>query len=145
MRIVESELSALGRSLRPIDASLMKPADTSAEKQRFWYQGKEPYFDIQLEMLAEEITWLQITLRGKALTWRSPNYLQTGETDELDVPPEVAYYAASKIIRDGAAINWQLVDFMEKMLTERGDDPILVKIRQKLAQQLEHHHKRLES
>ncbi|MGD1860875.1 MAG: hypothetical protein ACFB0E_12995 [Leptolyngbyaceae cyanobacterium] len=139
MNIIESELSALGRSLRLISNHLMKPAETSADKRRIWYQGSEPYFDLQLEIFNHKILWLQITLRGKVLSWRSPNYLQTGETNELDVPPDIAYYAASKTIRDGAAINWPLVQAIETMLASRTDDHILTLVRQLLADQLKHH------
>ncbi|MEM9766932.1 MAG: hypothetical protein AAF892_03485 [Cyanobacteria bacterium P01_D01_bin.71] len=139
MRIVESELSALGRSLCPISTNLIKLAETNANKRRVWYQGSEPYFDLQLETFDGKITRLQITLRGNVLSWRSPDYLQTGETNELDVPPDVAYYPASETIRDGAAINWSLVKSMKTMLSNRQDGLTLTQVRQLLTAQLQHH------
>lgn len=137
MKIDDSELPALGASLRPINADWMKPAETDADQKRLWYQGQEPYFDILIELHSRDITWFQITLRGKVLSWRSPNSLQTGETDELDVPPEVAYYAASKTIRDGSAINWEFVQQIQTLLTQKTDDPMLAQVSGLLQSQLE--------
>ena len=135
MNIKDSELSNLGASLRPIDADWMKPAETDTDKKRLWYQGQEPYFDVFIEMIGNDITWFQVTLRGKVLSWRSPNSLQTGETDELDVPPEVAYYAASKTIRDGAAIDWPFVQRLQTILAQQADDSTLAQLSQILEQQ----------
>lgn len=137
MKINDRELPALGASLRPIDADWIKPVETDRAKQRLWYQGQEPYFDVFVEMLGADIAWFQVTLRGKVLSWRSPHSLQTGETDELDVPPEVAYYAASKTIRDGAIVDWDLVRQVQTMLTQKTDDPALFKISRILQEQLE--------
>lgn len=128
MKIDDSELPTLGASLRQINADWMKPAETDADQKRLWYQGQESYFDILIELRSPDITWFQVTLRGKVLSWKSPNSLQTGETDELDVPPEVAYYAASKTIRDGFAINWEFVQQIQTLLAHKTDDPILAKV-----------------
>jgi hypothetical protein len=114
----------------------MKPAIGTAAKRRVWYQGNEPYFDVTVEMLGETITWFQITLRGRVISWRPPNYLHTGETDELDVPPEVAYYAASKTIRDGAQIDWSLVAAIQAILAQRPEDPLLTEVSETLTAHL---------
>ncbi|HEY9889491.1 MAG TPA: hypothetical protein V6D02_13890 [Candidatus Obscuribacterales bacterium] len=125
MKLDESAIATLGASLRPINPALMKG---TPDKKRLWYQGSEPYFDVTIDTVDEHITWFQITLRGKVISWRSPHYLYTGETDELDVPPEVAYYAASKTIRDGVKINWPLVDTLQAVLAQRPDDPLLTQV-----------------
>lgn len=139
MNINQSELEALGASLRLINTDLMKPAEAHPQTRRIWYQGQEPYFDLTVEVSAADLTWFQITLRGKVLSCKPPYSLYTGETDELDVPPEVAYYAASKTIRDGAAINWELVQMMTTMLSYRTDDPTLAQVHEVLVGQLNQH------
>ncbi|MGD1940832.1 MAG: hypothetical protein ACFB0G_05940 [Leptolyngbyaceae cyanobacterium] len=136
MKLDESVIAALGGSLRPINPNLMKAAEDNIEKRRIWYQGQEPYFDVTIEMIGETITWFQVTLRSKVVSWRSPSSLQTGETDEMDVPPDVGYYAASKTIRDGALINWPLVESIAKILAQKPDDPLLVQASHLLQQQL---------
>lgn len=129
MKLDESAIAALGASLRQINPNLMKSEAAASEKQRFWYQGNEPYFDVTIEKTGQSVTWFQITLRGKVISWRHPNaHLQTGETDELDVPPDVAYYAASKTIRDGADINWPFVEIAQKILAQRPNDKILAEV-----------------
>lgn len=132
MKLDESTIATLGTSLRAINPTLMKSAEGAPAKKRVWYQGNEPYFDVTIETLGSEITWFQITLRGKVISWRPPNYLHTGETDEMDVPPEVAYYAASKTIRDGEQINWPLVESIQAILAQRPDDPLLTQVNQAL-------------
>lgn len=124
----EQDITALAQSLRPIDTGLMKPGDDRAG-QRLWYQGGEPYFDVVLELAAGEaaqIDWCQFTLRGKVLLWqRQPARLQTGETEELDVPPMLAYYAASKAIRDGASLDTSFVALVRQICLARPDQPWL--------------------
>lgn len=136
MKLDPSAIATLGASLRPINPDLMKPATGATEKRRVWYQGNEPYFDVTVETLGETITWVQITLRGRVISWRPPHYLHTGETDELDVPPEVAYYAASKTIRDGAQIDWGLVESIQAILAQQPKDPLLTAVSQMLAAHL---------
>ncbi len=114
MKLDASAIATLGASLRPINPSLMKAGEEGDAKQRLWYQGCEP-------------------------SWRPPNYLQTGETDEMDVPPEVAYYAASKTIRDGAAIDWLLVASIQAILAQRPEEPMLTQVSNLLANCLNEH------
>lgn len=140
MKLDDSAIAILGASLRQISSKLMKSGGNSARphKQRLWYQGNEPYFDVTIETMDGDITWFQITLRGQVVSWQaSQSHLQTGETDELDVPPDVAYYAASKLIRDGAAVNWSFVDLIHKILTHRPDEPALVAVNNLLKHHLE--------
>ena len=140
MKIQKSELETLGKSLRLINTKLMKAQATSPETKRLWYQGQESYFDVTVDIQDQEITWFQITLRGKALSGKPPYSISTGETEELDVPPEVSYYAASKTIRDGAAINWDFVQCMTEMLSYRSDEPTLSKVHSLLKEHLHQHH-----
>jgi predicted nucleic acid-binding protein len=137
MQLNDSAIAALGASLRQINPHLMKSGDGSSTKQRIWYQGNEPYFDVTVEKTTADLTWFQVTLRGKVLSWRLPDHLQTGETDELDVPPEVSYYAASKTIRDGEQINWSFVKFVQAILAQRSDDPVLAEVSQILQMHLD--------
>lgn len=140
MKLEKSAIATLGASLRRINPGLMKSEESEQPKQRFWYQGNEPYFDVTVEKTDDLITWFQITLRGKVISWRHPQaQLQTGETDELDVPPEVAYYAASKTIRDGAVINWQFVETVRDILAQRPEDTVLDTVRKMLDTHLATH------
>ena len=119
-----TDLEALGHSLRPIDPSLMKD-DGDHPGQRIWYQGREPYFDVIFTTHNDQITWFQFTLRGQVVFWNGrENRLQTGETEELDVPPMLAYYAATKTIRDGANLNRRLVKIAIAVLQARAQDPL---------------------
>ncbi|MBE7381733.1 MAG: hypothetical protein F6J95_010025 [Leptolyngbya sp. SIO1E4] len=139
MKLDESEIATLGASLRQINPDLMKSGAASSGKRRLWYQGNEPYFDVTIEQTGDAITWLQITLRGKVVSWRHPqSQLQTGETDELDVPPDVAYYAASKTIRDGEGINWSLVASVQAILAQRPEDLVLSAVSDLLKTHLAH-------
>ena len=128
MKLDSSAIATLSASLRPINPDLMKASEANQTRQRLWYQGREPYFDVTVEKQGADITWFQVTLRGRVVSWRPPNSVQTGETDEMDVPPEVAYYAASKTIRDGATIDWPLVATMQSIFEQRPDDPILTQL-----------------
>lgn len=132
MKFKHSEASTLSASLRPINPNMMKPVEEATDKKRLWYQGKEPYFDVIVEMLDDEVTWFQMTLRGKVVSWNPPNFVVTGETDELDVPPEVAYYAASKTIRDGGLVDWDFVRFTQQIMAQRTEDPVLQKVSDRL-------------
>lgn len=123
MKLDESAIVALGASLRQINPDLMKSQAGNGNKYRIWYQGNEPYFDVNIEKTNDTITWFQITLRGKVVSWRHPQaHLQTGETNEMDLPPEAALYAASKTIRDGQSINWPLVESVQAILAQRPED-----------------------
>ena len=139
MRLDDSAIASLGASLRAINPGLMKSGTGTVSQQRIWYQGKEPYFDVTVEMLDDEITWLQITLRGKVISWRPPNHLQTGETDEMDVPADVAYYAASKTIRDGEQIDWEFAKTIQAILAQRPEDEILSRVSKLLQREIDRH------
>lgn len=124
-KLDEADTAALGQSLRKIGAGYLKPG-TSPGKTRIWYQGKEAYFDIHGEMEADQIDWFQLTLRGKSLIWnRQRQLLRTGTTNELDVPPEVAYYAASKTIKDDAVLDNAFVNLVKSILATRPDELLL--------------------
>ncbi len=139
MKLDQSAIASLGASLRQINPDLMKAGAGDRAQQRFWYQGNEPYFDVTVEQTDGQVTWFQITLRGQVISWRhSQAQLQTGETDEMDVPAEVSYYAASKTIRDGAAVNWDLVVSVRDILAQRPEDDVLATVKGLLDQQLSH-------
>ncbi|MBD2257459.1 hypothetical protein H6G13_07740 [Pseudanabaena sp. FACHB-2040] len=138
----EQDIQVLAQSLRRIDTGLMKAGAQAG--YRLWYQGKEPYFDVVFELafqadpqsfldevIPEHINWCQFTLRGKVLLWqRQPSRLHTGETEELDMPPMLAYYAASKTIRDGASLDRAFVDLAQQIFQARPDEPHLYKMGQ---------------
>jgi hypothetical protein len=138
MNLDAATIHTLGNSLCFINPALMKGGEAVAHSDRIWYQGGEPYFDIIIEKHEEVITWFQITLRGRVLFWNQ-NQVQTGETDEMDSPPIVAYYAASKTIRDGAKVDWCLVKTFQEIVAVRQEVALLQDLSELLkAQWLEH-------
>jgi hypothetical protein len=140
MNLDPISITKLGNSLCCIDPKLMKGGEAVAQSDRAWFQGGEPYFDIIIEKDEGAITWFQITLRGRVMSWhRDHNQVQTGETDEMDTPPLVSYYAASKTIRDGAAIDWPLVKTLQEIVAVREDAPLLQQLSQLLKAQLSEH------
>ncbi|MGD1905287.1 MAG: hypothetical protein ACFB0C_04745 [Leptolyngbyaceae cyanobacterium] len=138
MNLDAATIHTLGNSLCFIDPALMKGGEAVAHSDRAWFQGGEPYFDIIIEKDAGTITWFQITLRGRVLFWNQ-NQVQTGETDEMDSPPLVAYYSASKTIRDGAEIDWCLVKTLQAIVAVRQDAPLLHQLSELLKAQLSEH------
>ncbi|NJL85076.1 MAG: hypothetical protein HC886_02435 [Leptolyngbyaceae cyanobacterium SM1_1_3] len=125
LKLDEAAIAALSQSLRKIDPNYLK-SGTSPGKTRIWYQGKENYFDVMAEMQDNQIDWFQFTLRGKSLIWnRHHQQLRTGITNELDVPPDVAYYAASKTIKDDQLLNETFIDLVKSILKKRPREPLL--------------------
>lgn len=127
-QLSEEDILQLGQSLRRISGDLMK-ASEGPMGERIWYQGREPYFDLVVENDQQGVRWFQLTLRGKVLLWnRTSQKVQTGETEELDVPPMLSYYAASKAIRDGAQLDMDFVRLGKRILRTRNGDPLLVSL-----------------
>jgi hypothetical protein len=135
-RLTAEDLVALGQSLRQIDPKWAHSANPAAE-ERVWYQGQEPYFDVMVERRGEGINWLQFTLRGRVLSWQaSSNRIITGETEELDTPPLVTYYAASKGIRSETGFDAAFVKLAIAILRSRPEDGLLTSAADLLAQAL---------
>ncbi|NJL46106.1 MAG: hypothetical protein HC922_11170 [Leptolyngbyaceae cyanobacterium SM2_3_12] len=136
------DIQKLGQSLRQIDPSWTQGSPTEVEN-RIWYQGSEYYFDIMAELipgppgepdLPSTLVWLQITLRGRVLSWQaSSNRIETGETEELDMPPPISYYAASKAIRPEATIDQAFVQLIQTILQSRPEDALLTEMAKVLA------------
>ncbi len=122
------DIQALASSLRQIDPSWTQH-NRAEGVNRIWYQGQEFYFDLMFEMQGETISWFQFTLRGRVLSWKaSSNRVETGETEETDNPPVVSYYPASKGIRSGAQVDRVLLDLAKKILHNRPDDALLMRM-----------------
>ncbi len=123
--LTANDIAQLGESLRQIDPAWANQADSSGA-QRVWYQGKEPYFDVMIEQQGKEVGWLQFTLRGQVLSWQATtNRIVTGETEELDMPPLVSYYAASKGIRPEANFDVDFVKLAIAILRARPGEALL--------------------
>jgi hypothetical protein len=134
--LTPKDIQTLGYSLRQIDPTWThgSPNETVG-KNRIWYQGHESYFDVMVETQEEQVTWCQVTLRGRVLSWRATtNRIETGETEELDMPPAVTYYAASKNLRTSAEVDMAFVDLVTAILATRHDDPLLAAVTQRLRQ-----------
>lgn len=124
MKLDTDTIQTLGASLNCISPGLMKGGGQS-DSERLWYQGNEPYFDIIVERSGDDITWFQVTLRGRVVSWyKGQETLHTGETDEMEVTPTVNY-AASKTVRDAAQTNWPLVKTVHAIVASRPEDPLL--------------------
>lgn len=126
--ITPKAIERLGQSLRQINPKLMKPG-TQPNSERLWFQGNEPYFDIVFEHQDDRITWFQFTLRGQSLSWqRHPpqgqGYITTGRTNEMQVPPDLHYYAGSKTIRENSQIQQQFLGVVKGVLRSQPDQPL---------------------
>ena len=131
-----ADIAALGQSLRQINPDWTHPPD-QVTGERVWYQGNEPYFDIVLELQGEALIWVQFTLRGQVLSWQAKtNRITTGETEELDIPPPVAFHAASRWIRSGETFNVDFVKLAIAILKSHPNDQRLAHIANVLSQSL---------
>ncbi|MBD2041194.1 hypothetical protein [Microcoleus sp. FACHB-672] len=122
----QDEIVALGASLHRINQKLLK-SKSQAYMSRIWYQGDEPYFDMFLDLLDNEIVWFQFTLRGKCLSWNQKQLcLQTGSTNEL-VVDDITYYSASKVITGDSNPDIDFIKLAQAILTTRAGDAIFDK------------------
>ena len=113
----------LGGSLRRIDAGVLKGPVDGVE--RIWFQGGEPYFDVHVELDgAGEIVWIQLSIRGRSITWDAATpKLVTGHTNERAI--EDVAHPGSKMIRNDARADEELVRFAVAILSAREDEPLL--------------------
>lgn len=126
--ITPTAIERLGQSLRQINPKLMKPG-TQPNSKRCWFQGNEPYFDLVFERQGDRITWFQFTLRGQSLSWQrqtpeGDGYITTGQTNEMQVPPDLHYYAGSKTIRENSQIQQQVFTVVKGVLRSQPDQPL---------------------
>lgn len=122
----QDEIAALGASLHRIDRKLLKP-EKEVGKQRLWYQGDEPYFDLFFELKNSDIIWFQFTFRGKCISWScESSALQTGITNELTMD-DVNYYSASKLINNDSIPDREFIEFARSILQTRAEEPIFKK------------------
>jgi hypothetical protein len=134
--LTANDITQLGKSLRQIDPAWANQPNSPGE-QRVWYQGQEPYFDVMVEWQDKDIIWLQFTLRGQVLSWQvTTNRIVTGETEELDMPPLISYYAASKGIRPEAKFDADFANVVIAILRSRPEDALLSRAATLLANSL---------
>ncbi len=109
----------LGTGLRRIDPALLKHGHTSV-----WFKGAEPYFDVFLELAPTTgaIEWFQVTLRGRSVTWRSGQPLQTGTTSERQL--NAGAPQSTTIIVD-ACINAEFVKVVHALLGAQHEQLLL--------------------
>lgn len=116
------DAEALGRQLRPVNASLQRPPKSGG--QSLWYRGEERYFDVMLELDERgALTWFQLTVRGFSLTWdKRRDRLLTGRTDEL---ASSTLSPTSKLVHSQRTLDAELIDFARRLLQSRIDEPTL--------------------
>ncbi|MGH1394959.1 MAG: hypothetical protein ACRAVC_13155 [Trichormus sp.] len=120
------EIASLGASLRKIEQKLLKQKHTEG-KQKIWFQGEEPYFDVFFELEHDELIWFQLTLRGKSVSWdRQKQQLQTGMTNELSIY-DASFYAASKTIENDIKTDNEFIDLVKSILGTRSEEAIFAK------------------
>lgn len=119
----QNEITSLGTSLRRIDQKLLK-TPANQEILKLWYQGGEPYFDLFVELEGKRILWLQLTLRGKSLSWNSRRrQWTTGKTNELQLDDSVMY-PASKVIEPDESFDDQFLQLAQKILQTRAGEEV---------------------
>ena len=108
----------LGSSLRRIDPALLKNGDVSV-----WFKGAEPYLDVFLELSPTgSIEWLQVTVRGRSLTWGRQHTLRMGRTNELHVSAGVPQ---SKTLVDDAVVDAAFAHVVVALLGAQPHEPLL--------------------
>ncbi|MEM9541599.1 MAG: hypothetical protein AAGA60_19155 [Cyanobacteria bacterium P01_E01_bin.42] len=124
-----AEIQSLGRSLRPIDRKLLNH-DRGAGKERIWYQGGEPYFDLFVDLRHDEIEWFQLTLRGQSISWhRQDRQWQTGKTNEFR-SDDVAFYAASKTVDNDRECDREFFNLAGEIVGTRRGETLFDKLSQ---------------
>lgn len=117
------EIERLGASLRRINQNLLAH-NPNLQVIKVWYQGEEPYFDLFVELENQEISWFQLTLRGKAVFWdKSSDRWQTGNTNELH-SYDLTFYAASKIIDSSDRIDQNFINLVSAIVSTRQGETI---------------------
>lgn len=85
------------------------------EPGRYWFQGKDAYFDVFFKVENEEIVWFQFTWQGNIVSWdKSELGLKTGSTNEMDFSDRP--YAGSKTVKFDLRPNQELVKFVEAIV-----------------------------
>lgn len=121
-----NEIISLGKSLKKIEQNLLKQSQDK-EKTRIWFQGEEPYFDVFFELYHDEISWFQLTLRGKSLSWdKKVSGFQTGTTNELSIH-DASFYAATKTIDNDIQIDWDFIYLVKAIIQTKTDEPVFAK------------------
>jgi hypothetical protein len=124
----EKQIKELGQSLRSIDEKLLIHESGKTDCHRIWLQGGEAYFDIFIEMKADQIEWLQFTLRGKLLSWyRKDQQIVTGATNELKTD-DITFYPASKIMSIERKPDQDFIKLVKAILSVRKGEYIFDKI-----------------
>jgi hypothetical protein len=133
--IDQNEIITLGKSLREIQANLLKQNSQEGFK-RLWFQGEEPYFDVFFETQNDQITWFQFTLRGKTLSWdNSKPGWQTGVSNELKIN-DVSFYAASKLIENDTEIDWEFINLVKSILEIQSHEQMFIKALELFAEKI---------
>jgi hypothetical protein len=133
--IDQNEIITLGKSLREIQANLLKQNSQEGFK-RLWFQGEEPYFDVFFETQNDQITWFQFTLRGKTLSWdNSKSGWQTGVSNELKIN-DVSFYAASKLIENDTEIDWEFINLVKSILEIQSHEQMFIKALELFAEKI---------
>ncbi|MFB2892155.1 hypothetical protein ACE1CI_04340 [Aerosakkonemataceae cyanobacterium BLCC-F50] len=85
------------------------------EPGRFWFQGKDVYFDVFFKVENEEIVWFQFTWQGNVVSWEeSEPGLRTGVTNEMSCGDR--HYPASKIVKFDLFPNQELIRFVQAIV-----------------------------
>lgn len=85
------------------------------EPGRFWFQGKDVYFDVFFKVENEEIVWFQFTWQGNVVSWdKNEPVLKTGVTNEMNCGDRL--YPASKTVKFDLHPNQELIEFVEAVV-----------------------------
>lgn len=85
------------------------------EPGRFWFQGKDIYFDVFFKVENEEIVWFQFTWQGNIVSWdKNEPGLKTGITNEMNHGDR--FYPASKTVKFDPCPNQELLEFMQSII-----------------------------
>lgn len=85
------------------------------EPGRFWFQGKDVYFDVFFKVENEEIIWFQFTWEGNVVSWdKNEPALKTGSTNEMNYGDRL--YPSSKTVIFDPRPNQDLLQFVQAIV-----------------------------
>jgi hypothetical protein len=114
---------ALARGLVEVEATFL--AKTQNDTCKRWFRGDENYFNIILEQdpHSDTIGWLQITLRGRGISWSEHSRsLEFFTTEETYAPTHG--FPRSRLLLSSCFDREFLLKTLEEILRYRRDDPI---------------------
>lgn len=134
--VEDAELDELARGLREIDQGAVQ---SELGESCHWYQGGERYFDLLVDcdlsltededgipMPCHTPRWMQLSLRGRVLTWERGGVVRSGRTDENEV--RETHATPVRMVDGDATVDPRVFEVSVAILSRRSEDPVLAAV-----------------